>query len=108
MTPRLLETWSMEGVASGATLLRRYRMHMIVLGIATLLSLGRAYASPGTFVAAGNLTQPRGAIRTANGLGGTDVWVADNVLGFCRIDNGSINPATCLAQTSGQLEDDRS
>jgi hypothetical protein len=107
MSSTLLGTSSRDGDGRNSIVCRTWRQ-MMAVGTLALLAIGSAFASPGTFVAGGNLTQPRGAIRTANGLGGTDVWVADNTLGFCRIDNGSINAATCLAQTSGQLEDDRS
>src|SRR4051794_39674046 len=107
MSSTLLGTSSRDGDGRNSIVCRTWRQ-MMAVGTLALLAIGSAFASPGAFVAGGNITQPRGAIRPANGLGGTDVWVADNTLGFCRIDNGSINAATCLAQTSGQLEDDRS
>ncbi|HEY7406485.1 MAG TPA: hypothetical protein VIB39_23355 [Candidatus Angelobacter sp.] len=63
-----------------------------------LLCIGSAFASPGTFVATG-VNQPNGAVRY-NG----SVWIADIANGFCRIDNGVENLATCFTQAQGQPE----
>lgn len=63
-----------------------------------LCCMGSAFASQGTLVANG-VNQPNGAIRY-NG----SVWIADIANGFCRIDDGSINLATCFTQAQGQPE----
>jgi hypothetical protein len=63
-----------------------------------LFCVGSAFASPGTLIANG-LNQPNGAIRY-NG----SIWIADVAAGFCRIDAGTVNLATCFTQANGQPE----
>lgn len=70
----------------------------LAVTMAALLCIGSAFASQGTLVAPG-VNQPKGAIRW-NG----SVWVADVANGFCRIDGGALNPATCFAPGKGQPE----
>ncbi len=74
------------------------RTEIIFVIVAAFLLIGSAYASPGTLVANG-LNQPQGAIRW-NG----SVWVSDIANGFCRIDAGVINLATCFLSGNGQPE----
>jgi hypothetical protein len=74
------------------------RTEIIFVIVAAFLLIGSAYASPGTLVANG-LNQPQGAIRW-NG----SVWVSDIANGFCRIDAGVINLATCFISGNGQPE----
>lgn len=73
-----------------------WRKALLIVHIA-LLCAG-AFASPGTLVANG-VNQPNGAVRY-NG----SVWVADIANGFCRIEDGVENPATCFTQAQGQPE----
>jgi hypothetical protein len=79
-------------------ILSTYRTKALALALLALFCIGSAFASPGTLVANG-LNQPRGAIRW-NG----SVWVADIANGFCRIDDGAINLATCFTPGTGQPE----
>ena len=71
---------------------------LLAVAVIGLLCVSNALASPGTLVANG-LNQPRGAIRW-NG----SVWVADIANGFCRIDGGVINLATCFTPGNAQPE----
>lgn len=80
---------------SGTTFWIR-RTKAVAMVFFALLCFGRAFASPGTLIANG-VNQPNGAIRY-NG----SVWIADVANGFCRIDAGTINLATCLTQANGQ------
>jgi hypothetical protein len=77
---------------------RNFPARAFAIAILALCCLGSAFASPGTLVANG-LNQPRGAIRW-NG----SVWVADIANGFCRIDGGVLNLATCFTPGTGQPE----
>jgi hypothetical protein len=70
----------------------------VLLVTLALLCFGSAFASPGTLIANG-VNQPNGAIRY-NG----SIWIADIANGFCRIDDGSLNLATCFTQAQGQPE----
>lgn len=74
-----------------------WRKAVLIVHVA-LFCIGSAFASPGTLVANG-VNQPNGAIRY-NG----SVWVADIANGFCRIDGGVENLATCFTQAQGQPE----
>ncbi|HET9837334.1 MAG TPA: hypothetical protein VFR84_03805, partial [Candidatus Angelobacter sp.] len=74
-----------------------WRKALLIVHVA-LFCFGAAFASPGTLVANG-VNQPNGAIRY-NG----SVWVADIANGFCRIDNGAENLATCFTRAQGQPE----
>jgi hypothetical protein len=90
---------SMVPSTAGTTARKLGSMTEIILVIAAaFLLIGSAYASPGTLVANG-LNQPAGAIRW-NG----SIWVSDIASGFCRIDAGVLNPATCFAPANGQPE----
>jgi hypothetical protein len=84
-------------VLSGKVLLTLRKKALAVTALA-LICLGSAFASNGTLIANG-VNQPNGAIRY-NG----SVWIADIVNGFCRIDAGVINLATCFTQANGQPE----
>jgi hypothetical protein len=78
--------------------LRKYRTKALAIAILALCCIGSAFASPGTLVTNG-ANQPNGAI-VWNG----SVWIADLVFGFCRIDAGVINQATCFVTANGQPE----
>jgi hypothetical protein len=71
---------------------------VFAIALLALISIANAFATPGTLVSNG-LNQPRGAI----GWNGS-VWVADIANGFCRIDNGAINLATCFTPGNAQPE----
>ena len=75
-----------------------YRTKTFALVLLALFCIGSAFASPGTLIANG-VNQPNGAIRY-NG----SIWIADIANGFCRIDAGTINLATCFTQANGQPE----
>src|ERR1700761_5226789 len=77
---------------------RQVWMRAFATAVLSLLCVGSAFASPGTNPVF-NLTQPAGAIR----FGGS-TFVADAVLGFCRIDAGVLNPLTCIITGSGEPE----
>lgn len=79
-------------------ILRNYRTRALAIAILALSCIGSAFATPGTLIANG-VNQPNGAIRY-NG----NVWIADVANGFCRIDAGTINLATCFPQANGQPE----
>ena len=87
-----------KSIVSPGKILRNYRTRALAIAILALFCIGSAFASPGTLVANG-LNQPRGAIRW-NG----SVWVADIANGFCRIDGGTLNLATCFTPGTGQPE----
>lgn len=70
----------------------------LAIAILALSCISSAFASPGTLIANG-VNQPNGAIRY-NG----SIWIADVAAGFCRIDAGAINLATCFTQANGQPE----
>jgi len=70
----------------------------LAIAFFALLCAGSAFASPGTLVANG-VNQPNGAI-----LYNGSVWVAYIANGFCRIDAGVENLATCFTQAQGQPE----
>lgn len=89
---------TVSGFAGKALVNRRSWLRIVAVTLLGLLCIGSAFATPGTLVAPG-LNQPRGAIRW-NG----SVWVSDIARGFCRIDAGALNPATCFAPGSGQPE----
>jgi hypothetical protein len=76
----------------------RAAARIFAVALMALCCIGSALATPGTLVANG-LNQPRGAIRW-NG----SVWVADIANGFCRIDAGVINLASCFTPGNAQPE----
>jgi hypothetical protein len=71
---------------------------VFVITLLALICVSNAFASPGTLIANG-VNQPNGAIRY-NG----SIWISDIANGFCRIDAGVINLATCFTQAQGQPE----
>src|SRR5690348_2074835 len=81
------------------TVLHRHAAtRMFAMALIALFCRGSDLATPGTLVANG-LNQPRGAIR-CNG----SVWIADITHGFCPIDAGVINLATCFTPSTSQPE----
>jgi hypothetical protein len=96
------------------SLLTRFATRMTAIALITLLSAVSAFASPSKQIANQGINQPRGMVRSTVPnpvIGGAplhDYWVADTVLGFCRIDqvpdpanpgltHGVLNAGTCLA-----------
>ena len=96
------------------SLLTRFRTRITAIALVALLSTASAFASPSKQIANQGINQPRGMVRSTVPnpvIGGAplhDYWVADTVLGFCRIDqvpdpanpgltHGVINVATCFA-----------
>src|SRR5215510_16321556 len=77
---------------------RQVWIRALVMTVLGLFCIGSAFASPGINPVF-NLTQPKGAIR----FGGS-TFVADSVLGFCRIDAGVVNATTCILAGTGQPE----
>ncbi len=71
---------------------------LLAVAVIGLLSINTVFASQGTLVANG-VNQPNGAI-VWNG----SVWISDVARGFCRIDAGVLNPATCFSAANGQPE----
>lgn len=61
-----------------------------VLALALTAAAAPAGAATGAFVADG-LTVPSGLV-----VLGTDVWVADHMFGFCRVDGTEVNQDTCV------------
>lgn len=86
---------NMVSTYAGKPQRRQVWMRAFAIAVLGLLCVGSAFASPGINPIF-NLTQPAGAIR----FGGS-TFVADAVLGFCRIDAGVLNPATCVLAGSG-------
>jgi hypothetical protein len=79
---------------------------LLVLAVMALVAAGNAQISPtpnnSTLVAFNGINQPRGMIwahvpNPANPAGPEigDWWMTDSVAGFCRVDNGILNLATC-------------
>ena len=96
------------------SLLTRSWTRMMAVALVALLTATGAFASPSKQIANQGMNQPRGMIRSTVPnpvIGGAplhDYWVADTVLGFCRIDqapdpanpgltHGVLNAATCYA-----------
>jgi hypothetical protein len=96
------------------SLLTRFATRIAAIALITLLSAVSAFASPSRQIANQGINQPRGMVRSTvpnpviGGLPLHDYWVADTVLGFCRIDqvpdpanppltHGVLNAGTCLA-----------
>src|SRR5690242_6769593 len=93
-SPSKSVTWQFAGKLKR----RQVWIRAFVMTVLGLFSIGSAFASPGINPVF-NLTQPKGAIR----FGGA-TFVADSVLGFCRIDAGVVNVATCILAGTGQPE----
>ncbi|GGM22418.1 hypothetical protein [Deinococcus aerophilus] len=74
----------------------RPRPLFALLLTAGLAACGTGPSSPGVPLSAQatnnvtGLTAPAGFLRLGN-----DLWVSDHLLGFCRVDSGRINSATC-------------
>lgn len=81
---------------------------ILVLTVTALLTAVSAYASPSINVAPASMFRPRGMVRVQLIPGGpVDYWVGDGASGFCRIDNGIINVATCTLDGTSEPYDDR-
>jgi hypothetical protein len=81
---------------------------LLVIAVTALLSVVSAYASPSINVSPASMFRPRGMVRVQLIPGGPiDYWVGDGASGFCRIDNGIINVATCTLDGTSEPFDDR-
>jgi hypothetical protein len=81
---------------------------LLVLSVTALLTVVSAYASPSINVAPASMFRPRGMVRVQLIPGGpVDYWVGDGASGFCRIDNGILNVATCTLDGTSEPFDDR-
>ena len=82
---------------------------ILVLAVVTLVSVVSAYANDSVLIGHGGINQPRGMVRVnvPDGNGGivSDYWVADSIAGFCRLDNGVLNAATCDINGTFELND---
>ncbi len=82
-------------------------MHLLVMAL-TILTTASAFASPSINIAPASMFRPRGAVRVQLIPGGpADYWVGDGAQGFCRIDNGVLNIATCSLNGTSEPFDDR-
>ena len=82
-------------------------MHLLVMAL-TILTTASAFASPSINIAPASMFRPRGAVRVQLIPGGpVDYWVGDGAQGFCRIDNGVLNIATCSLNGTSEPFDDR-
>ena len=81
---------------------------LLLFTVATLLLAVSADASPSVNIAPKSLFRPRGMVRVQLIPGGpVDYWVADGAQGFCRLDNGILNIATCTLDGTSEPFDDR-
>jgi hypothetical protein len=81
---------------------------LLVLAVTALLTVVSAYASPSINIAPASMFRPRGMVRVQIIPGGpVDYWVGDGASGFCRLDNGIINVATCTLNGTSEPFDDR-
>ncbi len=81
---------------------------LLVAMVANLLLAASAYASPSINVAPASMFRPRGMVRVQLTPGGpVDYWVGDGAQGFCRLDNGVLNIATCTLNGTSEPFDDR-
>jgi hypothetical protein len=81
--------------------------YLLVLAITTLLAAS-ASASPSINIAPSSMFRPRGMVRVQLIPGGpVDYWVGDGAQGFCRLDNGVLNIATCSLDGTAEPYDDR-
>src|ERR1700758_1024196 len=81
---------------------------LLVLAATALLLAASAYATPSVNVAPKSMFRPRGMVRVQLAPGGpVDYWVADGAQGFCRLDNGILNIATCTLNGTAEPYDDR-
>ena len=82
-------------------------MNLLVMAL-TILTTASAFASPSINIAPASMFRPRGAVRVQLIPGGpVDYWVGDGAQGFCRIDNGVLNIATCSLNGTSEPFDDR-
>jgi hypothetical protein len=82
--------------------------HLLALAVTTLITAVSANASPSTNIAPASMFRPRGAVRVQLIPGGpADYWVGDGAAGFCRLDNGVLNIATCSLNGTSEPYDDR-
>ena len=73
------------------------RAALSVAGTALALTGATGAASAATVTqGATNLTSPADSIEATTVAGAPSTWVADHLLGFCRLDAGALNQATCL------------
>ena len=114
MNPKPTRAPSKALQAKADSLLTRFRTRITAIALVALLSTASAFASPSRQIANQGINQPRGMVRSTvpnpviGGLPLHDYWVADTVLGFCRIDqvpdpanppltHGVLNAGTCFA-----------
>jgi hypothetical protein len=82
--------------------------HLLVLAMTALLMAGDAFATPSINVSPKSMFRPRGMVRVQLTPGGpVDYWVGDGAQGFCRLDNGILNIATCTLNGTSEPYDDR-
>jgi hypothetical protein len=86
----------------------KYLRSLLPLAMTTLLLAASAYASPSVNIAPSSMFRPRGMVRVQLTPGGpVDYWVGDGAQGFCRLDNGVLNIATCTLDGTSEPFDDR-
>lgn len=84
--------------------------YLLVFAVTTLLSAMNAFASPSVNISPKSMFRPRGMIRVQlNPAPGSpvDYWVTDGAQGFCRLDDGILNIATCTLDGTSEPYDDR-
>jgi hypothetical protein len=82
--------------------------HLLVVAAIILITAVSAFATPSINIAPASMFRPRGAVRVQLIPGGpADYWVGDGAQGFCRIDNGVLNIATCSLNGTSEPFDDR-
>ncbi len=82
--------------------------HLLVVAVMILIPTVSAWASPSINIAPGSMFRPRGSVRVQLIPGGpVDYWVGDGASGFCRLDNGVLNIATCTLNGTAEPYDDR-
>lgn len=84
-----------------------YRKHLLIFAVLAMAAVS-AYASPSVNIAPKSMFRPRGMVRVQLIPGGpADYWVGDGAQGFCRLDNGILNIATCTLNGTSEPYDDR-
>jgi hypothetical protein len=87
---------------------RNLRQRLLVLAVAILSLITGAFATPSVNIAPKSMFRPRGMVRVQLTPGGpVDYWVSDGAQGFCRLDNGIVNIATCTLNGTSEPYDDR-
>jgi hypothetical protein len=80
---------------------------LLVLAAMLVIAVS-AFASPSVNIAPASMFRPRGMVRVQLTPGGPiDYWVGDGAQGFCRIDSGVLNIATCTLNGTSEPFDDR-